>query len=416
MKIIIIGGNLAGITAARELKKLANKYPAKVSNLEVIIFDEEDEYFYPRPKLAEYLSGIIDKDKLIVHTENWFKEHDIDYQKNVRILDIIPEKKSVRTAYGEEFEYDKLLIATGARPFIPPIKGSNLDKIFTFRNLIDIKRIQKNITTSKHIAVIGGGLLGIESAKAFNNLGLKVSIIERSSWPMARQLDEKQGLYFKEKLKPFNFKIYTNALGYEFIGKEGKVNKIKFTEGKDAGKEIEVDMVIISTGIRANIEIATNIGVGIKTNRGIVVNKFMETNISGIFAAGDCCECPYTNIVWGNIPAALAQAKVAAENILFPESVEYQLQKPELRLKISEITMQAIGMSNPTKEYNKHYFTESNGQICIYENNNEILGANFVGTTKGWTKIRKAIKENRKIENLTKILEKADINKIEEIF
>lgn len=416
MKIIIIGGNLTGVTAARELVKLAKEHSVKFPNLKITIFNEEDEYHYPRPKLAEYFSGNITKEKLVPYTENWFKEKNIDYQKNTRIIDIIPEIKSVRTSYGEEYVYDKLLIATGARPFIPPIKGSELDNIFTFRNLSDIKRIKEKISASTHVAVVGGGLLGIESAKAFNNLGMKVIIIERSSWPMARQLDEKQGTLFRKMLKPFDFKIFTYALGYEFAGGEGKVEKIKFTEGKNAGKEIDVDLVIMSAGIRANIEIANNIGVGIKTNRGIVVNKFMETSMEGIFAAGDCCECPYTGIVWGNIPVALAQAKIAARNILFPESVKYQLQKPELKLKVSEITMQAIGNSNPREECNKYYITDDNGQICIYEIQNEIIGASFVGTNNGWIKIRKAIKENRKIARITELSTDANITKIDEIF
>ena len=184
MDYLVIGSGVAGISAVKELIKKKNKKD------KITVVSKEKYPFYYRPRLIEYLSGEVDIDDIIINDKNWFEKNNINLNLEEKVINIIPEKKKV-ISEKNRYKYDKLLLANGAHCFVPPIKGTDRENIFTLRNAEDAEKIYKSAIEKEKAIVIGGGLLGLESAYNLSQAGLDVTVMERGSYLLNRQLDKK---------------------------------------------------------------------------------------------------------------------------------------------------------------------------------------------------------------------------------
>jgi len=293
MKIVIIGGVASGAKAAAKIKRL-------LPHASVKIYTDDTHVSYSSCGIPYYIQGnFTDYKALLVRSPEEFRKSGIDVYLESKVEKILPLQKSILVAHPDQaelVEYDKLIIATGARPKIPEIKGiNNFDGVYTVRKIEDAINIREKMLISKKAVIIGGGYIGLELLEAFVKNGLTVDLIEHNDYLM-HNLDDEMSVLFREKLednKDYNFKIYTGEKATEFTGKERVLKSVKTA----SGKEIETDMVILCSGVKPNVELAKDAGIEIGETGAIKVNKIMRTSIEDIYACGDCAE--KTHIVSG---------------------------------------------------------------------------------------------------------------------
>jgi nitrite reductase (NADH) large subunit len=295
INVIIVGNGVAGITAARSI--IEKKPKTKVS-----IYTEERYSYYPRPRLYEVLSGEAEPQEVYMFPEKWYEEKGIHVQLGKKAVNIDLDKKELVLENRSRVSYDKLLLANGGRSFVPPIKGVEKTGVFTLRSIGDALTIRKFTEKSKKAIVIGGGLLGLEFAASLRKLGQKVEVVEIFPRLLPRQLDQDGAAILKNHIASRGIEFDLGVKTVEILGRD-TVSGILL----DSGKEISGELVLISAGMRSNIELASE--AGIQVNGGVVVDNHLQTHAVDVYAVGDVAE--FEGRVYGIISAALEQARIA---------------------------------------------------------------------------------------------------------
>jgi nitrite reductase (NADH) large subunit len=379
MKIAIVGNGICGITAAKFISE--NSPGAKIS-----IFTDEEYNYYPRPLLDRLLAETMDLNQLFPYNDEWYKKRGIEVSLKNKVLDIDLPSKKLKTEKDGWQDYDKFLLTTGASPFVPPIEGIKSREVFTYRNIADILRIRAFARGKKKAVVIGGGLLGLETARALTDRGLKVTVVEHGSRLLPRQLDEEGGAILKSRIEKFNIEVVLQVSCDRIITEGAKTCLLS----KEIGK-LEADLFIVSAGVRSNIELAKNCGIGIE--KGILVDKFMRTTCDNIYAAGDCAE--FNGVVYGIIPAAIDQGLAAASNII-DRPFEYKGTTFQATLKVMGIDLTSIGVVNPEGEgYETLCRKDASKGIyrkCVIKDG-KLAGAILLGEKNGVAGLTRIIKD-----------------------
>ena len=315
MNIVIIGGVASGAKAAAKVKRL-------LPHASVKIFTDDTHVSYSSCGLPYYIQGNFnDYTSLLVRSPEEFKASGIDVFLQSKVEKIFPEQKNVLVRNFETVElvpYDKLIIATGASPVRPKIKGiDDFENIFTVRKIEDGINIREKMLKSKNAVIIGGGYIGIEMLEAFSKNNVYTHLFERSSQIMPT-LDFEMSEVAKKRLNSIenkNFELHTDSMATEFIGKDGVLTGVITSDGK----QYECDLAIVCAGVKPNTELSKEAGIEIGETGAIKVNKLMRTSVEDIFACGDCAE--KTHIVSGKkvwIPlgsTANKEGRCAAMNV-----------------------------------------------------------------------------------------------------
>lgn len=384
---LIIGNGIAGLSAATEIRK-HDKYGS------IAMISRESYFTYYRIKLGKYLYKDFDDEELLVNKESWYKEQNINVVLNKIVEYIDFEKCLVKLDDGVQIGYDKLLLAMGSRPFIPPIRGKFKKGVFALRTVDDLKYIKEYFSKCESISVIGGGLLGLEAAWSIKKLNKKVNIIHRSPHLLSRQLDEETSKKLERKLEKAGFNIYLGSEPKEILGKN-VANGIKLSNGK----EIKTDAILVSSGVRSNLDLV--IDTEIQYNRGIKVDKYLRTNIPNVYAAGDVAEVE--GIVFGLWVTANQQGKIAGKNMV-GNLEEYVPPKPYTTLQIGDIKLFSVGN---VKEYDDSYtYKIESGDIFrkLFVTNGKITGGILLDDMKEMGKLKNAVMDNTRLKDYTKTL------------
>lgn len=287
MKIVILGGVAAGAKAAAKARRT-------LPDAEIDLYTDDTHISYSSCGLPYYIEGNFEDYRLLlVVSPEEFEKKNVHIHLRNRAVKIIPEAKQVliqdlTTQRAFLVEYDKLIIAIGARPVIPKIKNVNLPNIFTLRRIEDGIAIKEKTLKSTHATIVGGGYIGIELLEALVKQNLKVTLVEYSPYIMTT-FDEDMSKLIQEQLNSINngrFEILTSEIVTEFSGDIDGVKSVK----TGTGKEFNTDFVVLCTGATPNVEIAKDAGIDLGVTGAIKVNEKMETNIKDIYACGDCVE------------------------------------------------------------------------------------------------------------------------------
>ncbi len=403
MKVVILGNNVAGTFSAQNIRFLNNE-------VEIEIFTQETYPYYSRVHLPELIPGKIKAEDLIVFDEEWYNAKRINLHLNKKAVNIDPKNKTILFEKdGEPVLYDKLILALGSTPNIPPIKNAREMKddnkgVFTLRTIDDALKIRDYIEkfAVKKAIVIGGGLLGLELASQINDCNLDTTVVEFFPRLLPRQLDEECGTMLKDEIESRGIKVILNAATEEILG-DGMVNGIKLKDGR----KFDSDIVLIQAGIRPIIDLAKN--ANIKTDRGIIINEFLETSEKDIYAVGDCVQ--YKDQVWGIIPACMEQSKIVAASVLELKKVEYEGTTPKNTLKIVGLELTSIGTIDPKKEEGAGWeiLKKSDKKDCCYQKivlkDNKLKGAILFGDNKAISYVYKMMEQDVDKEELRKLLE-----------
>ncbi len=294
---LIIGNGAAGYYAAETIRKI-NK------TCKITIVSNESELSYYRPALSDLINSN-DTSKFYIVDESWYKENDIYVLLNTNVEKINEESQTVTLDTGFDLRYDKLILANGSRNFIPPVKGHDLENVFSLRDFKDLNDIKNAMNNSSKVVVIGGGLLGLEAAWEFRKNGLEVVIVDIAENILPRQLNKEASLILEKYIKDTDTQVLLNTF-LDYVDGDKKVESVVFKDGSS----IKCDMVVFSTGVRANTQITKDTLINV--DRGIVVNKYMETSSKNIYACGDIAQLDNMNLaIW---PVATQMGKIAGKN------------------------------------------------------------------------------------------------------
>ena len=327
-KLVVIGNGMAG---ARLLEDILAADPDR---FDITVLGDEPYGNYNRILLSNVLNGSQDAKEIFLNPLAWYEENDITLHAGQRVTSIDRESQIVHA--GElAVPYDYLVIATGSKPFVPPIPGTTLHGVFVFRTLDDCRNIADYAKNCKNAVVIGGGLLGLEAAKGLMTHDVRVTVVEMAPWLMSVQLDEAGGRVLGQTIETMGITSRTATSTKELLG-HTHVTGVKFADGT----EIEADMVVISAGIRPNIDLARE--AGITCERAIVVDDQLRTNDPVIFSIGECVQ--HNGMIYGLVAPLWEQTKVLAQVLSGNDPcAKYSGSKIATKLKVMGVELASMG-------------------------------------------------------------------------
>ena len=297
LNFVVVGSGAAAVAACEAIRQ-------RNSAASIQMITREKIMPYYRPIIVDALHGPIPDDQYWIKPEQWYKDNKIDVMLDTNVTSVDSKAKKVKLCCGKEVAYDKLILCTGSKPFVPPLGQEGLEGVLVIRTYLDVETLCKKCETAKSVVVIGGGVLGLENASNLEKKGLKVTVIECMPRLMSRQLDPEGSHFLEDAVRKYGINLKLgHAVGIKSDGKK--------VTGVQVGDEfVPADFIVINAGVRPECDVAKTGGVEI--GRGISVNEKMETNIPDIYAAGDCAYLK--NFNQGLWAPALAMGKVAGAN------------------------------------------------------------------------------------------------------
>ncbi len=357
-KIIVIGNGMVGY-------KFCEKFVSKPNSnqFKVTVFGEEPRPAYDRVHLSEYFENQ-DAEALEMAPRSWYEEHNIQLITGVRITDIHRTTKKITSSTDQEYTYDYLVLATGSSPFVPNIKGVEKEGVFVYRTIEDLEGMLsyaaklKEKNPNAKAAVLGGGLLGLEAGKAVMDMGLEPHIIEFAPKLMPRQLDARSSQVLQLKLESIGLNIHLSKATNQILG-NGSIMAMEFGEDD----VLDVDMLIISAGIRPRDELGKTCDLEMGTRGGIVVNNKMQTTDPSIYAIGEVAL--YNQMIYGLVAPGYDMAEVAANQILGHE--DYLMPSDiDMSTKLKLIGVDVASFGEP-------FMPASKGHSVIFEDKTKHL-------------------------------------------
>lgn len=377
MRIGIVGNGLAGVIAAKTLRELD-------ADVEIVVFAQEPYHYYPRPNLIEYLAGNLPLERIFAFPEAWYKERGIVVRLETPVLEISGNPPEVKTGAGGTERFDTLLLSDGASPAVPLSRGADKKGVFTLRTLDDARNILDHLPTRSDVAILGGGLLGLEIGRALLKRGARVEVVEFFDRLLPRQLDPQGAAHLKSWIERLGLRVRLAVTTEEILGDED-VCGLRFK----GGERTAASMAILAAGAKPNIGLAQR--AGLTVDRGVVVNDLLQTTHPRIFAAGD--NICHRGRVYGIIPASFDQSRLAAANILGGHKV-YEGTVPTHTLKVAGLFVTSAGIITPPGPGFEEVCKEDR-ERGIYKKvllqDGALVGAIWMGTKQGAAEISQAV-------------------------
>lgn len=398
MEYLIIGNSVAGTSCSEKIRSIDK-------DGHITILSEESFAAYGRPLISYYLSGKVDANLMQYRTEEFYKKNKINVVLNCKALNIDVKNKKVKCSNNKIYSYDKLLIATGSVPFVPPVKGiENQKNTFTFLKLEDAKKIEKAVTKKSNVVIVGAGLIGLKAAEALADKVAKISVIDLADRLMASVLDKQTALIIQKYIEKNKVKFYLSNTVSE-VNKDSVVLK--------NGETLPCDILIMAVGVKPNTEIALTAGV--KINRGITVNEYMETSVKNIFSAGDCVESldllSNQNKVLALWPNAYMQGETAGSNMAGVKN-EFKGSFAMNAIGFFGIQLISAGIVDPKDGKYKIYIEENEKDITykkLVVDDNKLLGFALLNLPDRAGIYTSLINDDVKLDSLNYDITKKDI-------
>jgi nitrite reductase (NADH) large subunit len=383
MNVVIVGNGLAGTMAAKTIRELDDR-------ASVTVFAAENRLYYPRPNLIEFVAGRLSQEKIFAFPPGWAEKNRIDLRLGTSIRRIRPAEKTAEASDGSVVSYDALLLADGASAGVPPITGAGKPGVFTVRTLDDALALLEYFQNHRRVAVLGGGLLGLEIARALRVREAEVVVAEIFPSLLPRQLDPQGGEILKARIEAGGIRVLLGVAAEEITG-DSEARGIRFKDGTI----LEADLIILAAGVRPNTALARE--AGLTVDKGVVVDDRMATNAAGVFAAGDGTQ--HRGRLYGIIPASFAQSRIAAENICGREKI-YAGTVPSNQLKVSDLPLMSAGIIRPEGpgfEEIRLVRPEAGVYKKLVLLDGILAGAIWMGAKAGAAEIGKAVAEGRNV-------------------
>ncbi|MGH9617697.1 MAG: nitrite reductase large subunit NirB [Acidobacteriaceae bacterium] len=389
-KLIVVGNGMAGVACVEQILKHAPKF-------DITIFGDETHPNYNRILLSSVLAGEKSASDIVLNDMEWYRKNNITARLGVRIVSIDTALKAVTGDDGSVTEFDKLILALGSIPFIPPMEGTKRDGVFVFRTLDDTRSLMERARPGMKAAVIGGGLLGLEAARGLQVQGCDVSVVHLMNSLMERQLDMTGSAMLARQMERMGVNVLLGRSTSAILG-NGKVEGLHFKDGST----LDAEMVVVAAGIRPNAELAKQ--AGIQVNRGIVSNDYLETSHPDIYAVGECVE--HRGTCYGLVAPLIEQGKVLAATITGNRGPIFESALIATKLKIMGVEVFSAGEWDESKDAEMEVVRFEDPSIGLYRKlvlkNGRLVGFILVGDTADspryldWLKTKKDLSQKRR--------------------
>jgi nitrite reductase (NADH) large subunit len=381
--VVIVGSGIAGLSAAESVRQVS---PAA----EITLVSGENHLPYYRLNLTRFLAGEISEEQLPVHPSSWYDEQKIRLLRGVEAGELATADRTVRLRNGESLAYDKLILANGAQPFVPPAPGSERDGVVTIRSVDDARRLLETVRPGMPVVCIGGGILGLESAAALARRGADVTILERSDWLMPRQLNQTAGELLKNDVARLGIRLLIRARVKEIAG-DGRVTGVKLEDGTS----LAASLVIVTAGVKPSSDLARR--AGLKVNQGIVVDDRLATSRPDVLAAGDVAE--HRGVLYGIWGPAQFEGNIAGLNAAGRETIFGGIPRSNT-LKVLGVDLYSIGRFQP-EGGDTAVDRRSDGHYACYNfRENRLVGAILLGDIRLAAAVKKAIENGTDLSAL----------------
>jgi nitrite reductase (NADH) large subunit len=383
-RFVIVGAGVAGVSAAEALREHA-------PNAEIILISKEDEVPYMRLNLTRLLAGEFAENNLPLHSQEWFEEHDIRLMRGVSADRIVLTEKAVHLDNGASIQFDKLIVATGSHPWVPPIPGTDLQNVFTVRTVEDVRRILNVVNPGTKVVCIGGGILGLETAGALAKQDADVTVLEAFEYLMPMQLNPEGSNVLTQHLSTLHIDVVTDAISDCIIG-DRHVTGVHLKRGQ----LLPAEVVVITAGDRANTELLEEAGLTVK--KGVLVDNFLRTTNPDIYAVGDVAE--HDGVRYGAWSPALYMGKIAGMNAAGIPTEFGGIPRSHL-LKVLGKPMLSIGTIKATDGSYRMIEDHADGGYRMFMfRDARFVGCLLIGKLKLMKPVRKAVQGRLDFKNL----------------
>jgi nitrite reductase (NADH) large subunit len=387
-KLVVIGNGMAGMRAVEELLNLNS------DAYEITVFGAEPYGNYNRILLTPLLFGSKTLDQIMIHDFDWYQQRQISLHcgDHKTVVAIDRQLKQVIAKDGSVVDYDRLLIATGSLPTMLKIPGAKLHGVMGFRDIADVESLINASQIHQRATIVGGGLLGLEAANALQQRGMQVTVINRASHILNRQLDQEAGKLLQRHLQNQGIQFRLNTTVAEIVaGDAQQLKQIKLNDGS----LLETDLVVMAMGIQPNIKLAKQ--AGLDCEQGIVVNDQLQTSDASIYAVGECIQ--HRGEVFGLVAPVYEQAKVCAQHLAGDSQIRYQSRLSATILKVTGIDLFSVGVTEADSDCEQQLFVDAG--LGVYRKlilkNQQLVGAMLYGDTQNSGFYMKLISENQPI-------------------
>ena len=388
LKLVLVGNGLAGMRCLEDLLDMApDRY-------DITVIGEEPWGNYNRIMLSPVLSGEKSFAEIMLHSADWYAEKGIRFIAGDAASSIDRSRKQVHTEKGEIVAYDRLILATGSKPFIPPISGAELEGVISFRDIQDVNHMLDYCKTKQNAVVIGGGLLGLEAAYGLKQQGMNVTVLHLMDRIMDRQLDMKASQMLKKSIEDKGIRIITEANTEELLGIDGHVTQLRLKDGT----VLDADLVVFAVGIRPNKTLAEQ--AGLRCNRGVLVNDTMQTYDPSIYAVGECIE--HRGQTFGLVEPLWGQAFICATHLAEHGRLTFKAPTVPTQLKVSGCDVFSAGNFEPQDDFEDIVLNDEKRQIYkrIIIQQDKVIGAVLFGDTEDGAWYAELIADQTPISNI----------------
>lgn len=378
MRFVIVGGGIAGVSAAQAIRK-------EMPDGEVHILSEESLPMYYRPRLIDYLAGQATLESLVVYRPEWYGDQGIHLHLGKKVVEIEVAGSRVVTADGERVPYDALLLATGARPFVPPVPGLEVrPPVYTLRTAEEARALYGAARQAQSALVLGGGLLGLEAARSLAVLGLRVTVIEAGPYLLPRQLDARAAEILRLRLEGMGLAFSLGQPVQQVDARPGRGVAVSL----QGGATLTADLMLVASGVRSRVELAAAAGCAVE--RGVVVDDRLATSLSGVYAAGDVAQ--HRGIVYGIWPPAMQQGR-AAGAAMAGKDPSYRGSVMSHQLKVAGIDLVSMGEIDPRREWEEEVVEDRQAGVYrrLVKKDGRLKGAILIGDISGFRDLEKQI-------------------------
>lgn len=375
--LIVIGNGMVGHKFLESLVDLN-----QAQNYNITVLCEEPRPAYDRVYLTSYFSGKTAEDLSLVK-DGFFETNNIKLKLNSKAEHIDRHGKTVTTANGEILSYDKLILATGSYPFVPPVPGHERDNCLVYRTIEDLEAIKASAAKGKVGVVVGGGLLGLEAAKALHDLGLETHVVEFAPRLMAVQVDDAGGALLKTKIQELGVRVHTGKNTQNITDGDTCFHKMEFADGES----LETDLILFSAGIRPSDAIARASDLELGPRGGISINNHCQTSDENIYAIGECAL--WGGMIYGLVAPGYNMAKVAAQHLTQSGDAVFEGADMSTKLKLMGVDVASIGDCHARSEGALSYaYTDEVNQvykkIVVSADKKLLLGAVMIGDAEDY--------------------------------
>jgi len=368
-RLVVVGNGMAAMRTVEELLSLAP------DAYDITIFGAEPRGNYNRILLSPLLAGETDREQIVLHPLQWYRERGITLHAGDPVVSIDRRRKRVISAAGVIAGYDRLLLATGSDPVRLKVRGHDLPGVFCFRNIDDVDGMLQQASAARHAVVIGGGLLGLEAASALAKHGLAVTVVHIRSRVMDRQLDDEAADYLRGSMESRGIQFRLAARTEAFEG-EGRVQRVRLEDGS----EVPADLVVVAAGITPRTGLALQ--CGLHCDRGILVDDTLQTYDPAIYGVGECVQ--HRGMTYGLVAPLWEQARVCATHLAERGHSRFRGSRPSSQLKVSGIEVFSAGDPAKTPDAESIRFADRAAGIYkrLWVKDNRLLAAVLYGDTR----------------------------------